>query len=651
MRKRLTQTGDFAAFTGLYALKSCGGRAAFLAKRPSLGRDKYDIALWLLGPEGCARAEACGAVARFWWKDGETLWFAPQKVPGAPPGTRLMAWGAAGGEAPREVCRLARDAEEILFLPGGGFLYLALWDPAWEAALAGGGGPAAARRRYEQESRVKVADELPVWENGAGFAAGTRRRLYRWAPGGCEALTPPGLDVEEARLAPDGRSVFFTGRLRKAVTPFGGGLWRLDLESGACADISPFAAFRYDGFDFLEDGALVLCGSDMKRHGVNQNSAFYRYVPGKGAPETLYDEGAFGFGDTVVGDIKTGGEARLLARKGFVYWVGTGQKGSALLRLGLADGRVEALTPGLGAVQGFAFAGARPLVIGMAGLLGQEVYALAPGAGAAAPLSDLNRAPGEKIAFARPLPLSFVNEEGSIIEGWVLPPAGLCGEKRYPAVLAVHGGPKAAHGEGLFHEYQLLAAAGYGVLFCNPTGSDGGGDGFGDLRGRYGQVDYRDLMAFVNAACAAHGWIDPGRLGISGGSYGGFMVNWAVAQTGRFKAAVCQRGIANWHTMLHTSDIGYFLMPDQIGEEALWARSPLRLAGRVKTPTLFIHSGEDYRCPVGESVQMYTALQMRGVKTRLCVFSGENHDLSRSGRPSLRKRRLEEILKWFGEYL
>jgi dipeptidyl aminopeptidase/acylaminoacyl peptidase len=164
-------------------------------------------------------------------------------------------------------------------------------------------------------------------------------------------------------------------------------------------------------------------------------------------------------------------------------------------------------------------------------------------------------------------------------------------------------------------------------------------------------------MAFTDAVLDAHPWIDAGRLGVAGGSYGGFMVNWIIGHTGRFKAAVFQRGIANMASMALLSDIGYFFVPEETGAglwqdpSALWDQSPVKYAEKAVTPTLFIHSTEDYRCPVGEGIQMYTALQMAGVETRLCLFKGENHELSRSGKPLHRIRRLREIVEWFEHHL
>ena len=229
--------------------------------------------------------------------------------------------------------------------------------------------------------------------------------------------------------------------------------------------------------------------------------------------------------------------------------------------------------------------------------------------------------------------------------------------KKYPAILDVHGGPRATYSKAFFHEMQVWAGAGYFVFFCNIHGSNGQGNQYGDLRGRYGTVDYEDLMKFTDAVLAAYPDIDQTRLGITGGSYGGFMTNWVIGHTDRFRCAVSQRSIANYVGDYLLSDIGYYYVPDQqlgtIWEhpERSWKASPLTYADRVKTPTLFIHADKDYRCTLANGLEMFAALKLHGVESKLCMFYGENHGLSREGKPSNRISRLSEILQWMEEHL
>ena len=203
----------------------------------------------------------------------------------------------------------------------------------------------------------------------------------------------------------------------------------------------------------------------------------------------------------------------------------------------------------------------------------------------------------------------------------------------------------------------MLASNDYIVIYTNPHGSSGNGVEFSDIRGKYGDIDYDDLMRFVDLAIEKYPQIDSGNLGVYGGSYGGFMTNWIIGHNDRFKAACSQRSISNWTSFYGVSDIGYYFGYDQITAtpwnslDKMWDQSPIKYADKVKTPTLYIHSDEDYRCPLEQGLQMYTKLKLNGVDTKMFVFHGENHELSRSGKPHSRIKRLKEIKKWFDGHL
>ena len=259
--------------------------------------------------------------------------------------------------------------------------------------------------------------------------------------------------------------------------------------------------------------------------------------------------------------------------------------------------------------------------------------------------------------LSRPERINVETAPGVTIEGWILKPVDFEDGKKYPAILDIHGGPKTVYGEVFYHEMQYWANHGYAVFFCNPRGSDGRGNEFADIRGKYGTIDYDDLMKFTDAVLKKYSFIDKDRVGVTGGSYGGFMTNWIIGHTDRFKAAASQRSISNWISKFCTTDIGYYFVEDQNGAtpwnnmEKLWDHSPLKYADKAKTPTLFIHSEQDYRCYLAEGIQMFTALKYHGVDARLCMFRGENHELSRGGKPKHRMRRLKEMTDWFDKYL
>lgn len=255
---------------------------------------------------------------------------------------------------------------------------------------------------------------------------------------------------------------------------------------------------------------------------------------------------------------------------------------------------------------------------------------------------------------------TFKNRLGRTVDGWILKPVGWETGKKYPCVLEMHGGPRGVYGDGIYQEFQLLAAEGYAVIYTNPRGSAGYEESYTQAVMRhYGEVDTEDFMDFTDEALKKYPWIDSERIGLTGGSYGGYTTNWIITKTDRFKAAVTCRSICSWVSKFGVSDIG-FMQPESIsGEKTYWGdalveqmkHSPLYYVDGVKTPCLIIHSEQDYRCPMAEAEQWFTALKLLGVPTELVRFPDENHELSRSGKPKHREERLEHILRWFKEYL
>lgn len=256
------------------------------------------------------------------------------------------------------------------------------------------------------------------------------------------------------------------------------------------------------------------------------------------------------------------------------------------------------------------------------------------------------------------LPEAFTYEppDGGQIQGWLLKPAGFDPGRRHPLVLEIHGGPHGQYGWAFFHEFQVLAGLGFCVLYVNPRGSDGYGEAFRMACVKdWGGADYRDLMAAVDHA-VARGFVDEERLGLGGGSYGGFMTNWVIGQTTRFKAAVAMRSISNLVSDYAQNDIVAWSQ-EEMGPppwpdlDDLWRRSPIRYVQNVTTPLLLTHGEMDLRCPISQAEEMFGALHLLGKEVELVRFPEESHDLSRNGRPDRRVERLGRIAAWFVRYL
>ncbi|WP_114312910.1 S9 family peptidase [Thermus caldifontis] len=270
------------------------------------------------------------------------------------------------------------------------------------------------------------------------------------------------------------------------------------------------------------------------------------------------------------------------------------------------------------------------------------------------PLGLFDPNEGVSLPLAEPVHTEWPSPEGHRVPGWVLLPEG---EGPHPVILYIHGGPHTAFGRAPMLEFQLFCQAGYAVAFCNPRGSTGYGQDFALLEGAWGERDERDLLGFLEHVLV-HFPLDPARVGVAGGSYGGYMVNWLTAHhPERFRAAVTDRSICNWFSFFGASDIGprftfmeLFAKPWE-RPEVLWEKSPLRHVHQVRTPTLVVHSEQDHRCPIDQGETWYTALLHLGVKTRFFRVPEEGHELSRSGRPDRRIARLKAYLDWWRENL
>ncbi len=253
--------------------------------------------------------------------------------------------------------------------------------------------------------------------------------------------------------------------------------------------------------------------------------------------------------------------------------------------------------------------------------------------------------------FRRPENFHFRASDGADIEGWFLRGKGK------GTVVRIHGGPRGAFGEALVFEAHLLNSVGFNVIYCNPRGSDSYGDAFAAaVVKKYGERDYEDIMEMVDYSVKNFG-IDPEHIGVTGGSYGGYMVNWIVGHTDRFEAAVSDRSFSDAVSDYFSGDIGPTFDSDQIGGtpyenlETYWEKSPIKHIRNCKTPLLLIQNDSDYRCPVWQAYELFTQLKMQGAVTKLVVFKGENHNLPFSGKPKNRVKRLEEIVGWFQKYL
>ncbi|HWX09161.1 MAG TPA: S9 family peptidase, partial [Gaiellaceae bacterium] len=279
-------------------------------------------------------------------------------------------------------------------------------------------------------------------------------------------------------------------------------------------------------------------------------------------------------------------------------------------------------------------------------------------------LTDAGAAFIEGGELVEPERFTAVSQDGYEVDAWVVRPAGFEAGKRYPTLLSIHGGPFSQYSTGFFDEFQVYAGAGYVVLYSNPRG----GSGYSEEHGRairgplndagpgWGTRDYEDVMAVVDTALERFDFVDPERLGVIGGSYGGYMTSWIIGHTNRFKSAVSERAVNNLVSMFGSSDL-FWVFERQFGGplwedvDAYLERSPSTYAQAMETPVLVLHSEQDLRCNIEQGEHLFSLLRLLGKEVEMLRFPAESHELSRAGSPRHRVDRFEAVLEWFGRYL
>ncbi len=307
------------------------------------------------------------------------------------------------------------------------------------------------------------------------------------------------------------------------------------------------------------------------------------------------------------------------------------------------DGHIYAYSFAAGRV---AFSCATPQVPG-------DIFLLPLSAPNSERLTSLNDSWLANYYLAEPQTIKVPSLDGTCeIEGWILLPPGFDKSKKYPLVLQIHGGPHTAYGHSFNLEFQTLAGQGQVVLYTNPRGSVSYGHEFGAaIYNDWGHHDYDDVMASLDYVIGL-GYVDAARLGVTGGSYGGYLTNWIVTHTDRFKAALTQRCVSNMLTMYTLSDISFSFVETEFegdiwSNPRIWERSPMAHANKCKTPLLMLHSDADFRCPIEQAEEFFFALKRNGCEVTLVRTPNESHNLSRNGTPDHRIGRLRRIKEWF----
>ncbi len=504
------------------------------------------------------------------------------------------------------------------------------------------------KKKQKENSFYKEVTKLPFWFNGIGYIDNQKQSLYLYKKEDKSLQKIRGFENESLNAFAMNKNAnklaLVLGKNDNKVSRLRDDLIILDLENKEEKIIIENEFSYYDLF-FNDKDEIIFVASDMKKGGINEDAFIYKGNLSGEYKKISPDDFDKSFGNSIGSDARHEAYRTFFYKNNKFYFVVTEKEESKLYSL---DENENIKLEISGCVEDFAIAN-------------DNIYYFAMTENR---ISHLKEKKNDKILLDNKINSSlgkieefFYESNGDKIRGFVLLPVDFDKNKKYPTLLSIHGGPKTEFSNIFHHEHQVFANDGYIIIYTNPHGSSGNGVKYSDIRGKYGTIDYEDLMNFTELAIKKYPQIDENNMGVYGGSYGGFMTNWIVSHTNRFKAANSQRSISNWTSFYGVSDIGYYFAPDQTGAnpwdnlEKMWEQSPIKHAKNVKTPTMFIHSDEDYRCPLEQGLQMYTRIKENGVDTKIYIFHGENHELSRSGKPKARIKRLEKIKEWFDGYL
>lgn len=669
--ERLITAQDLCAlqFVGDPQVSPDGTQAAFVVTTIDAEADEYRSRIWLVATDGAGKARPLTSgkkadTAPRWSPDGRQLVFLSTR--GGKP--QLYLIDLAGGEA-RQLTTRDEGAGEAAWSPDGRQLAFAATVPAQgatdnkeEAAKAGeplrlerlrykvdGRGFIHGKASLERRRHLFVLD-LPAASDGQTVEA---RQLTHgdwdddqpaWSPDGARlafvSYREPDADrtlrADIWAAAADGTAGPY--KLTGSAGSASGPAWSPDgatIAFFATAEAErPFATTRLATVAANGQGQAQVVAPDFDRDANSAPISDQTLPSGTARPRWTADGAALLF---LVGDGGNQSLYRVPAHGGTPTPIIAGERA------------IVAVAAGTGAASPLVFcatAGARPA----------ELFATAADGSAERQLTDCNGPFLATKTISTPERLRFQGGDEHEIDGWLIPPVEREAGRKYPLVLMIHGGPHGQYGNSFMHEFQFLAARGYGVLYLNPHGSSGRGAAFAkELAASWGEKDLPDLLAGVDHVLA-RGEADPERLGVGGGSYGGFMTNWIIGHSERFKAAVTMRSIANLLNFWGTSDLFHLGTMPEFGtpwEEAerYLRLSPIMYAANFTTPTLILHQEEDHRCPIEQGEQLYTALHLRGIPTRFVRFPGEGHGMSRNGKPAHRLQRLDELGAWYDRFL
>jgi dipeptidyl aminopeptidase/acylaminoacyl peptidase len=655
-----------------------GLQVAFVRVTADEKKDTYDTAIWLVPTDGSKppRPITSGIrdVSPRWSPDGRRLAFVRAvEKDGRQQPAQIYVMSMAGGEA-SPLTEMPRSAANPEWAPDGRTLAF--------SSSARPEEPAPARTpdtEKPRESDVRVITDAVYRANGVGgFGYVDRDRpAHLWTievPSGAgdpskpKRITSGEFGAANHRWSPDGSRIFFVSDRRREsyYHPRDSNLFAVPKDGGEPSLIASIDG-TIGGYALSPDGsraAFVGTPHGTPERSYSQPDLWVADLNG-GTPRNLTATYDFDVNGGIGGDQRAPRgqhpSGPIWNRDGRTVLINVGEQGNAnLKRIDATAGTIEPVTSGHNDVISYTADGSRhkvAFVLSTPTTLGELHVLDTTSSGKPKKLTAFNQELFGQITMNEPEEIWYTSFDGLKIQGWILKPPAFDPSKKYPLILQIHGGPHAAYGNTFTHEFQWMAAKGYVVLYTNPRGSSNYGQDFGNsIQFNYPGDDYKDLMAGVDAVLKK-GYIDESRMGVTGGSGGGLLTNWVVTQTNRFKAAVSQRDISDWSNFWYTADFTlftptWFRKPPFEDPAEFARRSPITYVAKIQTPLMFILGDEDWRTPpAAGGEELFRALKYLKRPTVMVRFPGENHELSRSGRPWHRVERLQHIVGWFDKYL
>ncbi len=600
-----------------------GVKVVFVRTEFDIEHDRYDRSIWFIDGDTRRFTAGPGDAHPRWSPDGSRLAFLRKKE-GKEQFPQVAVMPSAGGEA-AVITSFDLGVEDFVWSPDGSKLAVVAvtWIDEW-----------AGLDEEERGRKPRRITRLPFRYDNHGWLHDRRRHIWLIDPSSSKeptCLTPGDFDEEGPTWHPDGdRVAFLSNRFEQPGLHLGNHVFEVASTGGEPVSTAEFGGWV--GVGYRPDGV---------KHLIGDPSTDYPVVHG------LWREEPDGELTSLTSHLDRATYSLLLGPPE-IHWVGN-QAISILEDSGhldvievSVDGQVISRVEDK-MVTGFTTTEQRLVYTATTPTSPGEVYE----AGRDQPLTRLN---GGDLGLVQPEHWT-VGEHA--IDAWAyLPP----GDGAVPLLLNIHGGPASQYTHGFFDEFQVYVDAGFGVVCANPRGSSGRGLDFvkavvGD---RWGTVDVEDVDAVVASALERFPRLDPERMGIMGGSYGGFLTAWMICHQERWKSAVVERALTSWTSFGGTSDIGgifadYYLLNSDWDRR--WQASPLAEAHNIKTPTLIVHSEDDYRCPVEQGEQLFMALLRAGTPTEFLRFPGEGHEMSRSGKPTSRLHRYQAVVDWHRRWL